>query len=30
MGPGAFVDLASKIEVWDLPPFAVILNFPSE
>jgi len=28
IGPGSFVDPSGKIQIWDLPPFSVTLNFP--
>ena len=28
VGPGSFVDPSGKVQIWDLPPFAVTLNFP--
>ena len=28
IGPGDFKDSTGRVEIWDLPPFCVTLNFP--
>eukprot|EP01052_Picozoa_sp_SAG31_P047208 SAG31_NODE_9346_length_1292_cov_1.186924_2_plen_100_part_01 len=28
IGPGDFLDPSGKIQIWDLPPYTVTINFP--